>query len=173
MRTKELVKKIAEDEKLLELFVEFIKKDKLKKFYDYIEQKPIKLLDNNLPISIFKTKKISSLESIAKFLRENKGLSFKKIAKLLNRNPISLCSTYHKAKKKFTKRFIIKKTDELIPFSVFQNRKFSILESLIQYLKQDCKLSNHKIAILLNKDDRTIWTVYSRAKKKRSNAKRS
>jgi hypothetical protein len=34
------------------------------------------------------------------------------------------------------------------------------------YLKEEKKLSFHKIAIILNRDDRTIWTCWHRASKK-------
>jgi hypothetical protein len=43
----------------------------------------------------------------------------------------------------------------------------SIFESLVGYMKDSLELSYHKIALLLNRDDRTIWTVYQRAKKKK------
>jgi len=54
-----------------------------------------------------------------------------------------------------------------IPLSIFKDRSLSILESLAEYLKEELNLRYCKIAVLLNKDQRTIWTVYNRAKKKR------
>jgi len=39
---------------------------------------------------------------------------------------------------------------------------------MVEYLKEHEALSFHQIAALTNRDDRTIWTVYSRAKKKRA-----
>ena len=60
----------------------------------------------------------------------------------------------------------------LIPSSVFLDRNISVLEALVKYLKEQKKLTYHEIAVLLNRDDRTIWTCYSRAMKKRGkNAK--
>ena len=53
-----------------------------------------------------------------------------------------------------------------IPLEVISNRKLSVLESIVFYLKEEKHLSYRKIASLLNRDDRTIWTCYSRAKKK-------
>ena len=41
-----------------------------------------------------------------------------------------------------------------------------MLESTVVFLKDKCKLSYHEIAVLLNRDDRTIWTSYNKAKKK-------
>lgn len=51
--------------------------------------------------------------------------------------------------------------------SIFRDRMLSVLEVLVEYLKDKKELSYHEIAVLLNRDDRTIWTVYSRVKKKR------
>ena len=58
-----------------------------------------------------------------------------------------------------------------IPSNVFRDRSLSVLEVLVEYLKEKQQLSYHEIAELLNRDDRTIWTVYYRAKQKRKHAK--
>lgn len=54
-----------------------------------------------------------------------------------------------------------------IPSFIFRDRSVAVLESLVEYLKDQKKLSYHEIAVLLNRNDRTIWTVYRRAKLKR------
>ncbi len=54
----------------------------------------------------------------------------------------------------------------MIPSSIFRDRSVSVLEAIVEYLKGR-DMTYHEIAILLNRDDRTIWTVYSRTKKKR------
>ena len=54
-----------------------------------------------------------------------------------------------------------------IPSSIFRDRSLSVLEVLVEYLKDKHQRSFHEIAVLLNRDDRTIWTVYSRVKQKR------
>ena len=56
------------------------------------------------------------------------------------------------------------------PSSVFKDRSLSVLEALSEYLRDKKDLSYSEIAQLLNRDDRTIWTYYKRAKKKRENA---
>ncbi|MBW2964776.1 sigma-70 region 4 domain-containing protein [Candidatus Woesearchaeota archaeon] len=53
-----------------------------------------------------------------------------------------------------------------IPSSVFQDRNLAPLEAITLYLKDEKGMSYHEIAILLNRNDRTIWTCYHRAKKK-------
>ena len=55
-----------------------------------------------------------------------------------------------------------------IPSDIFRDRSLSVLEIMVEYLKEQKGLSYHEIAQLLNRDDRTIWTVYNRVKKKRS-----
>jgi len=54
-----------------------------------------------------------------------------------------------------------------IPSLVLRDRKISVLESIVEYLKDEKKLTYHEIAVMLNRDDRTIWTCYNRAKTKR------
>ena len=54
----------------------------------------------------------------------------------------------------------------MIPSSAFADRSFSTLESVVVFIK-DLEHSNHETALLLHLDDRTIWTVYDRVKKKR------
>ncbi|MBI2128672.1 hypothetical protein HYU07_00385 [Candidatus Woesearchaeota archaeon] len=57
-----------------------------------------------------------------------------------------------------------------IPVSILKDRKLSALEAISEYLKETLNMNYHEIAVLMNRDDRTIWTVYSRAKKKRNTA---
>ena len=121
-----------------------------------------------VPISVFKNEHLGSLETIVKYLRENLLLSFKQIASLTNRNEIALAVSYRNAKKKLEAKFVV---DEIspyhIPVSILQDRDTSVLENIVSYLKDTFGLAYHKIALLLNRDDRTIWTVYQRAKKKK------
>ena len=55
-----------------------------------------------------------------------------------------------------------------VPLRIFQNRGLAPLEAISEYLKDEKELTYHQIAELLNRDDRTIWTCYNRAKKKRA-----
>ena len=121
-----------------------------------------------VPISVFKNDKLGSLETIVKYLRENLLLSFKQIASLTNRNDVALAVSYRNAKKKLESKFVIEEISPYsIPITILQNRKLSVLENIVSYLKDTFGLAYHKIALLLNRNDRTIWTVYQRAKKKR------
>jgi predicted DNA-binding protein (UPF0251 family) len=122
----------------------------------------------SVPISVFKNDKLSSLENIVKYLRENLLLTFRQIAELTNRNQIALAVTYRNARKKLEAKFVIEEISPYqIPVSILKDRNISVLENIAVYLKDTFGLTYHKIAVLLNRDDRTIWTVYQRAKKKK------
>ena len=55
----------------------------------------------------------------------------------------------------------------VIPSSIFQDRDLSVLEAIVEYFKEKKKMKYSQIARLLNRNDRTIWTAYKRAKEKR------
>ena len=121
-----------------------------------------------VPISVFNNDYLSSLENIVKYLRENLLLSFRQIAELTNRNEIALAVTYRNAKKKMEAKFVVTEISPYsIPVSILKDRNISVLENIAAYLKDNFGLTYHKIAVLLNRNDRTIWTVYQRAKKKK------
>jgi len=121
-----------------------------------------------VPISVFNNDKLGGLETIVKYLRENLLLSFKQIASLTNRNDVALAVSYRNSKKKLESKFVIEEISPYsIPASILQNRKLSVLENIVSYLKDNFGLAYHKIALLLNRNDRTIWTVYQRANKKK------
>lgn len=54
-----------------------------------------------------------------------------------------------------------------IPLTIFSDRTLSTLEHIITHLKEKQNLSYQEIATLLNRNPRTVWTTYQRAKKKR------
>ena len=55
-----------------------------------------------------------------------------------------------------------------IPINIFKDRTLAPLESISVHLKETALKSFHEIAEILNRDDRTIWTCYNRAKTKRA-----
>ena len=116
-----------------------------------------------IPISIFNSR-LGALESIVKYVREELNLDYLTIAKMLNRNEGPIGVTYRRAEKKFKGSLDIS-SREFIPYSVFGNSRLSVFESLAVYLKaQDYDW--HEIAHILHRDDKTVWTVLDRAKKK-------
>lgn len=123
-----------------------------------------------IPSFIFNDK-LGSLESIVKYLKENLNIKVIRIASLLNRNDKTIWSTYNHSKKKHPEIFSEQESIVNIPISIFGSRKLSVLESIVYYIKENYDMNFHEIALILKRDDRTIWTVYQKAKKKMLNGK--
>ncbi|MDP1695024.1 MAG: hypothetical protein Q8L34_05800 [Candidatus Woesearchaeota archaeon] len=141
----------------------------LQKKYTLTTRDLVHLLDEKdllIPFSIF-TKKLTILEAITKYLKEELHLSFHQIGNLLNRNERNIWHTYANAKKKFSTPFTDKTSRYFFPVSIFET-KLSILENLVMYAKEELKLTYHQIAVLTERNDRTIWTMYQRAKRKQA-----
>ena len=138
----------------------------LKSLHNVSEQEILGKKETSIPVGVFANDSLSSLEAIVKYLKENLNLKFSKIAKLLNRSSKTIWATYHNSVKKMPSHFGLVSGDILIPASAFANRSFSTLESLVGFIK-NFGHSNHEVALMLHLDDRTIWTVYDRVKKKR------
>jgi len=156
------ISEIDEDfQNFKKLYEELKKKYGVTKLIYKAEEKEILI-----PVTIF-SKKLSPLETISKYLKENLNLSNKAIANLLSRSEKTIWQAYNSSKKKHPQRFKIEETKYVIPISKLANRKFSAFESIVSYLKSQFNLSYHEIAVLLNRDDRTIWTLHHRAKTKR------
>jgi len=121
-----------------------------------------------LPSSICVDRTLSVLEIISEYLKEQKEMSYHEIAELLNRDDRTIWTCYNRAKKKRGKgKSKVKHSGVPIPADIFKDRELSVLEVISEYLKESKEMSYHEIAELLNRDDRTIWTCYNRAKKKR------
>jgi len=138
----------------------------LKRLHDINEQDIFNRKEISIPIGIFSNDALSSLEAIVKYLKEDLKLKFSKIAKILNRSSKTIWATYQKSLKKMPSSFGTVSREVVIPASAISNRSFSTLESVVGYVK-DLNYSNHEIGAILHLDDRTIWTVYDRVKKKR------
>ena len=59
------------------------------------------------------------------------------------------------------------KKDLKVPIYIFDDRILGPLECLVKYLRDELEFKNSVIAKILNRDDRTIWTVYNRVKQKK------
>ncbi len=124
---------------------------------------------NVVPVSIFYNDKLSALESVVKYLKENKKIRFRDIASLLNRDDRTIWYTYNQSRKKLQKKFRIRKGYS-IPLSIFRNRKFGVLELVSSELRS-YGLTYSQIAKLLKRNQKTIWTVCKRYEKKRGDNK--
>ena len=121
--------------------------------------------DFQIPLSIFKTRKISGLEVISVYLKENHKVN--EISKVLNRKPTTIYTSFKSAKRKLDGEMArVDSLSLLIPISTFADRNFSVLESAVAYLKEQQNYSLSKIAELLNRSYSTVKTVYQRYKLK-------
>lgn len=119
-----------------------------------------------VPLSIFRDRRLTPLEAVIRYLREKRKLSYHGIASLLQRNVRDIYKTYAHA---FDKSFLVEVKSVhtlLVPVSIFADRELSALENLVLYLKEKLELSYRQISVLLNRNERTIWTVYQRARQK-------
>ena len=146
-------------EKKKDLFQELAK---IKKDYGLDDKQLLNLVNRQIliPISVFHNS--SPLEAIVKYLKEFSKLNFKEISSLLNRDQRTIWTTYNNIKKKKIKLNI--KSEVFIPIEVFSDRKLSILENLVSYLIKDYSLL--EISRLIKRNYQTIWTCYTRAKRK-------
>jgi len=121
----------------------------------------------SIPVCIF-SKKLSLLEAIVKYLKENREFGFAEIARLLNRAPSTISTTYAKGKKKMPRSFVISESKS-VPISIIANRKVSTFEAIVLYLHKDNTIT--EIANLTKRDNRVVWDIHRRAVKKLSREK--
>ena len=102
---------------------------------------------------------------IIKFLLSHEAaMSEREIASILKRNPGPVGVIYRTAKSKFLPSLDVS-SQVTIPLTIF-SKNLTVFESVIAYLKA-IGFSFRKISLLLKRDYKTVWTTYSRAKKKR------
>jgi parallel beta-helix repeat protein len=120
-------------------------------------------LEYNIPITVFSSK-LGGLEALSKYMKENLGKSYTEIGELLSRDERTIWTAYKKASEKYKGEIRAEKTDINIPISIFENRKLTIFESIVVYLKEK-GMKYNEIGELLNRNQRNIWTIYSRSVK--------
>ncbi|MBI2582169.1 hypothetical protein HYV87_03540 [Candidatus Woesearchaeota archaeon] len=118
-----------------------------------------------LPLSIF-SHSLEPAEALYKFLKENEGFSFQRIAQTMKRDQKSIWATYQRAQERRNQKFLVKEEKYLLPLSIFNNRSYSFLESVVFYLNSAYHLSNKEIAKLLRKTPNTIAVLMKRARDK-------
>ncbi|MCK5282361.1 MAG: hypothetical protein KAK00_03045 [Nanoarchaeota archaeon] len=159
--------------------------DEIKSKYNVGMNQIIDLVKNkdkyiSVPVGLFRSE-LGPLEAVVRYLKDVLDYNFAQIARLLSRDGTTIWTTYNNSVKKgklvvdlelkdIEFRGLKVKRDELIvPLSVFSERGLSILESLGLYLKETFGLNYHVIGRLLNRNERTVWTVVNRAKRKLEN----
>jgi DNA-binding CsgD family transcriptional regulator len=126
-----------------------------------------------LPAAIFNSPVLSALEAICKYLKEEQGMRYAEIASLLNRDQRTIWVTYSNACKKMKEPLHIKcdkgESDFTIPLAALQDRKLSVLESIVCHLRKSYSLRYVEIAKLIGRDERNIGAIYHKAENKVKN----
>jgi hypothetical protein len=152
--------------------------DVVSEFLDYIGQKhginkqELNAILNRrddvqvIPLEILGQRRLGCMESVIKYLKENKKLTYQDIAEFTGRSRSTIGVMYHNAKKKLKEQFLdYPNGPNSMPLSQLKNKRFSALESVVLFLLGR-QLRVCQIAELLNRDYRTIYTVYRRGKRK-------
>ncbi len=122
--------------------------------------------------TIFCDRRSAPLEAVVVYLHDVKHYTFAAIGKLLNRSAKTTYTSYARAKEKQSTEYAVELNEVQrhyaipIPLTVFHDRVFSSLECLVVYLKETKVMTYRQIAIILNRDERNIWSVYHHALKK-------
>lgn len=177
MNNNESVNDISQDKLNNELnaintFIEnFIDKHNIsfQEVFELLRQKREKEKLTLIPSFIFRGRKLGILESATKYLKEEFKLRYHQIAVLLKRDDRVVWVTYNKAVKKKKDRFTVEEPNVWLPVSIFTDKNFGPLESIVIYLHDKVNLSFNEIAKLLNRDNRTVWAVYNKKKKEGKN----
>ncbi len=153
-----------ENEDLLELLgdrleelLELVKANKLR------ENKVAENKEIVVPLDIFKQEG-GAAESLCKYLKDNKGMKFSEIARLLKRDRRTISLNYKNTQTKILPENF-GENEFYVPVRIFSDRRLSILESLVSYLRNK-GYKNVEIAKMLERDQRNVWTLHSRAAKK-------
>jgi hypothetical protein len=121
----------------------------------------------DLPLNIFSTE-LGTLETLVKYLKENFGHNFSAIAGILNRDPRTIWGAYKSALEKHPEPFFgIPETAIELPVQMLRDRHFGMLEHLVWHMHENLGMRYARIATLIKRNDRTVWTAWMRAKKKR------
>jgi hypothetical protein len=157
-----LVKELVSDSShLAKQYLEKLdREDILRLLDDFIEREE----EMRIPLSIFRGRELSCLESVIVHLRDDAKLTNVQVSRALGRS-IQVCwRTYSNAKKKYSGKLAAVASQHDVPVSLLRG-KLSCLEAVVSYLFSR-GLTYSEIARLLNRDDRTVWTVHRRAIKK-------
>ncbi|MBI2141149.1 hypothetical protein HYU16_01875 [Candidatus Woesearchaeota archaeon] len=135
------------------------------------EEQVVRLLEErgeaiHIPVSIFSNTKLSGLELVCKYLKEELSIHFSEISKLLNRDYRTVWTTYSIASKKHKGALSVPRSKYFFPTLILTDRRLSVLEAIVSYLKDELGLRFTEIGSELHRDQRNIWTVYRRAKRK-------
>ncbi len=118
----------------------------------------------HIPLSIFQNEELSLLEATVVYLKDEELLTNHQIGIILGRSDQTVWYTYNHAKRKRSVPLEVVE-GEGIPVDELKRTGLSLMERVVAWLRKE-GLRYRAIGELLNRDERTVWTAYSRAKKK-------
>lgn len=126
-----------------------------------------------VPLAAF-SERLGAFETVVKFLREAYGLRHGEIAQAVGRSEATIRTAYRAAVRKRPEEFTLEGIpgEALVAGNAFpamrlSDRSLSVFEHLVDHLLgRGMRL--HEIAKAIRRDDRTVWTVRARAKRKLS-----
>jgi len=121
--------------------------------------------EKTIPVSVFSAN-LGALEALAKYLKENASMSYHEIAEALKRDDRTIWASYNHANKKMRGKIKIKNPEMSIPLNIFSRKKFTILESVVFFLRNN-GMRYSEIAGHLSRNQKNIRAVCLRAGKKR------
>lgn len=144
--------------------------------YDFGEVNPLEMLEKDvlLPLTVFQLG-LKRIEAITVYLVDIKGFTPEDVSLSLNKDKAVIKQAYETAKFKLNAQNTQLNERELeennkheiyVPLMIFKQRKLSMLESLVKYLKESYDLKYVQIGDILKLNQRTIWTLYNRSNKK-------
>ncbi len=148
--------------------INLTKYDKNRLFNEFLEYLEKKQEQDLVPVSIF-ARSLTPFEALCKYCVDYLGLGYSELGRALKKDRQVIWTTYRRASKKMPGKFSYG-SDIKIPLKKFVSDDLSIFELLVQHLKEAEGLSYSEIAAILDKSPKTIWTIYSRVRKKNANA---
>lgn len=121
-----------------------------------------------IPSAIFRDGELGIMESVVKYLKEEFHLTYHQIAVLLKRDDRVVWATYNNALRKRKEKLQPMGKNAWLPLSIFSDGAKGPLEAIAVYLRDSASMSFKDIGILLNRDNRVIWTVYNKRRKQRA-----
>lgn len=120
--------------------------------------------EHKIPVALF-SRELGGLEAVTKYMKENLNMRYKEIADTLSRDERTIWTAYRKSIEKEKRPIMIKEKTIEIPLSIFKKGNLTVLEAVITYLvKKGLRFKD--VADLIDRDQRNVWTLYSRAIKK-------
>ncbi|MCR4284949.1 MAG: hypothetical protein NUV97_02795, partial [archaeon] len=116
-----------------------------------------------ISVSVFSSE-LGGLEALVKYMKENLGMDYNEIAEELNRDYRTIWTAYNKSREK-KKSLALSKEGLFVPAEIFKDRRLTVFEALVLYLKNK-GMKYSEMGDLLNRDQRNMWTICSRAMKK-------